>query len=103
MVAQVEALNIPGGVIGVTGDGVGQYTRAFGSAAPGVPMSLNSEFRVVVLYNSETPCPAVGGPLELADETAVSLARTAYGASLARVGQGAMAEPCQQAEPVSSG
>ena len=90
-------------MIGVTGRGVGRYARAFGFAAPGIPLTASSEFRVVVLYNSETPCPAVGGPLELADETAVSLARTAYGASLARVGQGAMAEPCQQAEPVSSG
>jgi D-alanyl-D-alanine carboxypeptidase len=54
---------------------------------------------VVVLYNSETPCPDAAGPLELADETATSLARIAYGASLQRVGQGATAEPCQQAQP----
>jgi D-alanyl-D-alanine carboxypeptidase len=45
-VAAIEQLNVPGGVIGITGDAVGRYRRAFGVAAPGVPMSLDSEFRI---------------------------------------------------------
>ena len=46
-VAAIEALNVPGGVIGVTGDGIGPYTRAFGVAAPGVPMTESSELSLM--------------------------------------------------------
>jgi CubicO group peptidase (beta-lactamase class C family) len=54
VVAQVQALNTPGGVIGVTGDGIGRYQRAFGEAAPGVPMTANSEFRIASITKTFT-------------------------------------------------
>lgn len=54
VVSNVERLNIPGGVIGVSDDGIGNYRRAFGIAAPGVPMTLGSEFRVASITKTFT-------------------------------------------------
>jgi hypothetical protein len=59
---------------------------------------------VVVLFNTYDPCespkpfPQTG---ELADATAVSLARIAYGSSLSRAAGQAVS--CQKAGPVHSG
>lgn len=42
----VNALKIPGYVVGVTGDGVGRFERAVGSAGAGQPMALDDHFRI---------------------------------------------------------
>jgi D-alanyl-D-alanine carboxypeptidase len=54
VVSTIERLNVPGGVIGVTGKRVGSYQRAFGVAAPGRPMTLGSEFRVASITKTFT-------------------------------------------------
>jgi D-alanyl-D-alanine carboxypeptidase len=54
VVARVEALRVPGGVIGVSGTGIGGYQRAFGLSAPGVPMKLDSEFRIASITKTFT-------------------------------------------------
>lgn len=71
-VAAIQALNVPGGVIGVTGDGIGRYTRAFGLAAPGVPMSANREFRIASMTKTFTGTVI----LELVDRGKLKLSDT---------------------------
>jgi D-alanyl-D-alanine carboxypeptidase len=46
IVSSLTAMGVPGGVIGVTGGPVGRYSAAFGIAAPGTPMTLNTHFRI---------------------------------------------------------
>jgi D-alanyl-D-alanine carboxypeptidase len=46
VIATLTSLQVPGGVIGVTGGPVGRYTRAFGSASSGVPMTPGTHFRI---------------------------------------------------------
>jgi D-alanyl-D-alanine carboxypeptidase len=46
LIATLNNLGVPGGVVGVTGGPVGRYSTAFGNAAPGVRMTLNTHFRI---------------------------------------------------------
>jgi D-alanyl-D-alanine carboxypeptidase len=68
-VSMIEALNVPGAVIGITGDSVGRYQRTFGVAAPGVPMTANSEFRIGSITKTFTATVI----LELVDQGKLAL------------------------------
>jgi D-alanyl-D-alanine carboxypeptidase len=46
VVATLPSLDVPGGVIGVTGGPVGRFTKAFGAASSGVPMTPGTHFRI---------------------------------------------------------
>jgi D-alanyl-D-alanine carboxypeptidase len=46
VIAALQSLNVPGGVIGITGGPVGRYAKAFGNAASGVPMTLATHLRI---------------------------------------------------------
>jgi D-alanyl-D-alanine carboxypeptidase len=69
VVRAVEALGVPGGVIGVTGGAAGTFERAFGTAGPGRAMALGDHFRI----GSVTKTFTASVILELVDRHVLSL------------------------------
>jgi CubicO group peptidase (beta-lactamase class C family) len=69
VVSAVEALHLPGAVIGVTGGATGNFERAFGDARPGRAMALDDHFRVGSITKTFTATVV----LELVDRHLLSL------------------------------
>ena len=69
VVSAVEALHLPGAVIGVTGGATGNFERAFGDARPGRAMALDDHFRIGSITKTFTATVI----LELVDRHLLSL------------------------------
>jgi D-alanyl-D-alanine carboxypeptidase len=81
-VSAIDELNVPGAVIGITGDAVGRYQRAFGVAAPGVRMTPDSEFRIGSITKTFTATAILElvdrGKLKLGDRLSRWFPRVAF-------------------------